>query len=342
MKRARIFIAALAAALASPAAAAPPSPLFASNAPLQIRIQAPLRQLIRDRSFQGSVAGSITDPSGAVLPASLALRGITRRTEEICDFPALKVKFSRPVPATSPFAGQDKLKLVTHCRSDARFQQKILLEYAAYRIFNVITERSMRARLATIVYVDSDGRPLFTRAGFFLESPSEVARRNDLSPVSAGPRIPLAWLNPDAAARYALFQEMIANHDWSMRAGPPGEDCCHNAELIGAGAPGKVIPVPYDFDFSGLVGAPYAFPPEALGISDVRQRKYRGYCIHSPNVVEAAAEFRSRRDAILGTLDEVPGLEADSRKRAARFLDRFFAEIATKDAVRNLVRGCIG
>ena len=44
------------------------------------------------------------------------------------------------------------------------------------------------------------------------------------------------WLD---AARYALFQHMIANHDWSMRAGPVGSFCCHNAELLGLAAPGQ-------------------------------------------------------------------------------------------------------
>ena len=50
--------------------------------------------------------------------------------------------------------------------------------------------------------------------------------------------VPVTISSPADAARFALFQHMIANHDWSMRAGPEGDDCCHNAELIGPLAPG--------------------------------------------------------------------------------------------------------
>ena len=125
----------------------------------------------------------------------------------------------------------------------------------------------------------------------------------------AGERIPIADLSAPDAARYALFQHMIANHDWSMRAGPVGKNCCHNAELIGPLAPGQTIPIPYDFDFSGFVGAPYATPPSELDITDVRQRLYRGYCIHNADVMAAARQMRDARPQILAVLTEVPGLD---------------------------------
>ena len=114
-----------------------------------------------------------------------------------------------------------------------------------------------------------------------------------------------------------------------MRAGPAGKVCCHNAELIGPLAPGAVTPIPYDFDFSGFVNAPYATPPAELDISDVRQRRYRGYCMHNQYVVAAAREMRSARPQILGVLGQVPGLEPATQQKAASYLDKFFADIAT-------------
>src|SRR5439155_10153560 len=135
-------IASLTLAMAAPARAAAEKPLFASSDAIHIVIQAPVSTLARNRENQGSISGTLTDPSGLSLPINLQLRGITRRTSEICDFPPLRVDFTAPPPASSLFAGQKKLKLVTHCRNAESFQQYVLLEYAAYRMYNLLTPRS--------------------------------------------------------------------------------------------------------------------------------------------------------------------------------------------------------
>ena len=94
--------------------------------------------------------------------------------------------------------------------------------------------------------------------------------------------ISASQLDPDAAARFAVFEYMISNLDWAMTAGQPGQDCCHNSRL--AGRPGTatgLVGVPYDFDYSGLVDAPYAVPPDGIHVSNVRVRRYRGFCAHN-------------------------------------------------------------
>jgi hypothetical protein len=144
------------------------------------------------------------------------------------------------------------------------------------------------------------------------------------------------------SARYALFQHMIGNHDWSMRAGPEGEDCCHNAKMIGAAAPGAAIPIAYDFDFSGMVDAPYAFPPDQLNLSSVRERLYRGYCSHNGDALVVARQMRAARPQILGVLSDTPGLDARTQHKAADYLERFFADIATDaDVGAKVVNRCV-
>lgn len=337
-------LAAAALAVAAPSAAADaPKPLFAASDPIHLTITSPLQTLIRSREYEGAIAGTLTDPTGQALPVSLQLRGITRRTSDVCDFPPLRVEFTTTPPATSVFAGQKRLKLVTHCRNSASFQQYVLLEYAAYRMYNVLTPHSFRVRLAHIDYVDASGRPIISRAGYFLEDLKDVAHRNGMEVTRAPDRIPVPDLNPLDAGRYGLFQHMIANHDWSMRAGPVGRDCCHNAELIGPLAPAATVPVPYDFDFSGFVGAPYATPPDELNISSVRQRFYRGYCVHNPAVLAAAKQMRDERPQLIAAITSTPGMEPDTQNRAIRFLDSFFADIATDDAVNaKILKRCLG
>lgn len=327
----------------SPALAqAAPTPLFASDAPIRITIQGPVSNIARR-------ASTTVEPQAATLslgsPAEahairLSARGLSRRTGGICQFPPLRVEFVQPPAATSLFAGQRRLKLVTHCRPQTGFQQHLLVEYAAYKIFNVISPLSYRARLATVDYVEPNGKLSQSRWGFFIEDLDDLARRNGLAEARVGDRIAKEQLEPTQAARVAMFHYMIGNLDWSMRAGSAGEGCCHNNRLLVA--TGGLAPVTYDFDYSGLVDAPYAIPPKGIGVRTVRQRAYRGYCIHNQAALAAAADFRSKRGAIEGVFAAVPGMEERTRRGALAYLGSFFAEIGSDEAVRaNLLKDCL-
>jgi hypothetical protein len=343
MRRLFAFVAACLFAVPAPLAAQQPKPLFAASDPVHLIIQAPLSDLFRRRESKDTVPGTLTDPAGQSLPITLNLRGITRRLADTCDFPPLRVRFTAPPPPSSVFAGQKSLKLVTHCRNTASFQQYLLLEYSAYKMYNLLTPRSFNVRLASVDYRGADGRPIVSRAGFFIEDLSDVAKRNGMKVTHAPERIPVPDLSPPDAARYVLFEDMLANHDWSMRAGPAGEDCCHNAELIGPLAPGATVPVPYDFDFSGFVSAPYATPPDELHIASVRQRVYRGYCIHNDAVLAAARQLRDARPQMMAAITATPGMEPSTASRGIKFLDAFFADIASDDAVNSkLLKHCLG
>lgn len=330
----------LAAAPAAVAAAAPPKPLFASDDTIHIVIRGPITSFVRNRAEQPRPATLTV--GGESLPVNLSVRGITRRMADICAFPPLRVEFTRPPAATSPFAGQKRLKLVTHCRQSESFQQYLLLEYAAYRMYQQLTPRSFRVRLARVDYVQDDGRPYVSRLGFFLEDTGDVAKRNGLREVHAPDAIPTTSLTARDAARYTMFQHMLGNHDWSMHAGPKGEDCCHNAKLIGGPwtISGATIPIPYDFDFSGFVDAPYATPPDELHITDVRRRVFRGNCFQNRESAAVAAEMRAAQPQLLSTLAATPGLEPKTLGRAQSYLAGFFAQIATDADVSALLKRC--
>jgi hypothetical protein len=309
--------------IASAAAAQPATPLFSSNAPIRMTIKGPFGSLTSNRS-ETPRPGTMT-ADGIAYPITLSPRGITRKTSDICDFPPLRVQLTQAAPPGSLFEHQRRLKLVTHCKRDNGFQQKVLLEYAAYRLYNLMTPLSFRARLANIDYVNDDGRPYISRVGFFIEDFDDVAKRNGMRDAHMGSMVPLSQLDPAAGARFAVFEYMISNYDWSMRAAPQGEECCHNGRLL-AGA-GPLIAVPYDFDYSGLVDAPYAIPPEGLPISNVRQRNYRGYCAHMAQARSFAAQLSPRRGEFTGLFATIPGLEPRVQTRAASYIQAFFADV---------------
>ena len=326
-------------ALAQAPSVGPVQPLFASDAPIAVTLTGPFGAIKGNREDR-SLRPGLLESGGERLPVSLAVRGITRRAADICDFPPVRVEFALPPAPTSVFAGQKKLKLVTHCRSNESFQQYVRLELAAYRMYNLLTPFSMRARLAQVDYHAPDGRPIIQRAGMFLEEPSAIARRTGSRRAEVGALLPMSVLRPADAARAALFEYMIGNLDFSMRAGPAGEACCHNFRLFAVPGATQFVPVPYDFDFSGMVDAPYATPPEGFRIANVRIRNYRGYCAHNAEARTAAAQFRAQQAALVGTLDGV-GLTPAMRAKATAYLAKFFAEIGDEAATAKLLQHCV-
>jgi hypothetical protein len=334
--------------LATPAHAdvSAPKPLFASDATIKIRIEAPFSALIGKASHS-------TDPLDAKisllgghaeeLAIQLSARGLSRRNPTNCNFPPLRIEFPEKPGEQSLFKGQKSLKLVTHCRSGSSYQQYNLLEYTAYRLLNLLTPLSLRVRLAEIDYVEAtSGAVRIHRLGFLIEDIEDLAKRRGLEEIKTEALQP-AQLNGAAAARSALFEYMIGNLDWSLVAGPKGSNCCHNVKLIGtpSAALADVISVPYDFDSTGFVDPPYAMAPEGLPVRNVRTRYYRGFCQFNTQTAEAARLILEKRSDMLATIGETPSLSAGSMNSATRYLESFFGEIADPAVFdRRILKNC--
>jgi len=336
-----IWFAALALVLCeAPLAVAGPKPLFASEAILKLRIEAPFDDLIRaapgsTKPYDATL--TLLEPTPEVYPIRLSARGVSRRTPETCDFPPLRIDFKAKPGDASLFRGQKSLKLATHCRRIPDFQNYNLLEYAAFRLLNVLTPVSFRVRLAEIDYVEArTGSVRVHRFGYLIEDIDELAARNGLKEIKAD-KIERAQLNPSAVARSDLFQYMIGNQDWSDRLPTAGRKCCHNIKLLGASAADthNLIPVAYDFDSSGFVDTPYALPPLRVPIPTVRDRNYRGLCQFNAQVVEAAHDLLSKRAELLSSLDSTPYLAERSKRSATEYLEAFFNEIADADQLKH-------
>ena len=347
---ARLVLALALAAAAQPTASVPAkkaTPLFAADQPIHVAIRGPISAIARTPgSLRTARPATLTliSPTSETHAIQLSPRGLTRRLKITCTFPPLRVEFTSKPAAASLFKGQKRLKLTTHCRSSSQHQQYVLLEYAAYRLFNVVSPHGLRARLAAVDYAEPDGRAVISRLGFFVEDGDDAAKRNGLVEARMPPRISPSQLDPVAAARAALFEYMIGNLDWSMRAGPQGDACCHNFRLMAASAAAQtgLVPVPYDFDYSGLVNAPYAQPPEGFTIGSVRERRYHNYCMHNPQLIRVAAEFRAKRAELLAVIASIPQLDEGRRRSATAYLEGFFRDIATdQELTKRVLRDCI-
>lgn len=330
-------------AIAPGAGAQPARPLFADESELALTLNAPFGRLIRG-------AKQSTDPYAATIaigsenwPLQIAPRGFTRRTGDLCTFPPLRLDFDKPAMDGTPFDGQNKLKLVTQCRTQPSYEQMLVREYTVYRLYNALTPLSFRVRPTRVTYHDTEGRrDDATRFAFLIESTGDMARRNGLKEIEVDARV-LSSDQIDAAGlvRFALFQFVIGNLDWEYFRGPPGDTCCHNGKLLGPeGATSNLIPTPYDFDFSALVDAPYAAPPEGLRVSGPHDRFYRGHCRANAFVPGVAAQILGKREAFAAIIAGESRLSPASKRAMQSFLDGSFAILADQRRLEREIASC--
>ncbi len=303
------------------------SALFESDGVLEVTLKGPLSAAIDDTEERRELPFSL-ELAGKAIPVALRMRGKSRAT--FCSFPPLRLDFASESVEDTEFAGQDKLKLVTHCKGRGEFEQNVLEESAAYRILNVLTALSFRTRLLRVNYVDTD-RPrsaAVTRYGFVIESDEEFARRIGGDPFGVR-NLSRSMLDARHAALVYVFHYLIGNTDWSLVRYFDDEYCCHNGKLFSVGDRNYYIP--YDFDMSGLVNARYAEPQPELRLRNVRTRRYRGYCTDRAVLTEALRTVVGHRDAILSVVSELPGLSAKNKQRQHSYLEKFFAMAEKED-----------
>ena len=319
----------LAACLAASTAAQAQVPLFASDEPIAITIEAPIRDLVRNRSKMPEYDGTVTfaGPSGdpVSLPVKVSSRGKSRL--ESCDFPPIRLEFKRKETAGTVFEGQKRLKLVTQCGRGASKETWLHQEYGIYRAYNQVTDASYRVRMLDVTYQDSESERWNRQsAAFVIEATGQMADRLGMTSVRP-PKVEPAQFDLAEATNNALFQYLIGNTDFSLTRGPTGEGCCHNGRVIGEkGSSDGWIVVPYDFDQAGIINTDYSMPSEQLPIKRVTARLYRGFCWQNDELENTIERFNSRREEIYAAF--IPeGVSGGKARRATRFIDRFYETI---------------
>src|SRR3989441_3861129 len=312
------------------------SHLFLEHEPVTLTLETDLHALRGDRGKErkehpGTLRYGTGSDTGSIA-VKLRTRGIFRL--KTCGFPPIRLDLPFHKVEGTPFAGQDRLKLVTHCQRDRLSERNLLREYALYRVFNAVTDTSFRVRLAHMTYVDSARHDTVTRYGFLIESDTALAQRIGADQVHSD-NVYDPMTDPAYVTLVAVFQYLIGNNDWSIWKR-------HNIAIFQAvPQPRPLFGVPYDFDFSGAVNAPYATPPEQLKIQSVRQRVYRGFCQPDSLLAGVLARFRAAKDSMYAAVRAVPDLpERDVRNVLDSFED-FYKVIDNPGAVnRELVRPC--
>ncbi len=320
-----------------------PDALFQADKTLEVTITAPLKTLIRERSTEDYLPGvfHFTETDGTSVDFDVEMRTRGHFRHKTCDFPPLSLNFKKSQTDGTLFDKQNKMKLVAHCDDSSRYEQTVLREYLAYRLLNAITDLSFRVRLLQVRYVDSeDRRDEQVRYAFLIEHKNRLAKRLDRKDLEIE-RTTVGALQPNQLNLTSIFEFLIGNTDFSPIAGASYNECCHNYVLFGNNVD-PIIAVPYDFDQSGFVNAPYAVAPAQFHIRSVRQRVYRGRCVNNEYIEESISKFRNSRDALYALVAEQERLGSGVRKSIVRYLDDFYEIIDDPQEVeRKIIDRCL-
>ena len=329
--------------LSAQAASGSPDPLFQSDETLEVKFTAPFKTLVQERSKEEYLPGvfQFTDTDGTSLEFDVEIRTRGHFRHETCEYPPLSLNFKKSQTDGTLFDKQNKMKLVVHCDDSSRYEQTVPREYLAYTLLNTLTDLSFRVRLLQITYVDSEGREdEQTRYAFLIEHKNRLAKRLDKKDLEIE-RTTVSAIQADQLNLTSLFEYFIGNTDFSPIAGAPNRGCCHNYVLFGNDVD-PIIAIPYDFDQSGFVNAPYAVAPEQFRIRSVRQRVYRGRCENNQYIEQSMKTFRENRDALYAMVSRQEGLDERVRERIVRYIDAFYEIIDDpRDVERKIIDKCI-
>jgi hypothetical protein len=120
-----------------------------------------------------------------------------------------------------------------------------------------------------------------------------------------------------------MFQFMIGNTDFSFFASE--DECCHNAKVFAPiGNSSGLFPVPYDFDMTGLVSAPYAEPNPNFPIRSIQHRLYRGIEVDEEIWAETVTLFFDNREKIEALWANFELIEEKYRTKALKYIAEFY------------------
>lgn len=246
-----------------------------------------------------------------------------------CDIASLRLNFKTPAsPKLSPLK---KLKMVGGCRPTPADDELLLKEYLTYKIYNLITIMSFRVRLMRVTYKDSKQRAKsYTQHAFLIEDMTDLAERNNCIEVT-NRQFLTEETNRQQMTLVNLFQYMIGNTDWAVPT-------YHNMKLMVPKIDTLAAPyaVPYDFDYCGIVDAAYAIPHEALNISSVKERLYRGFPRTMHELEVAIEVFKERKSSIMYMVNNFSLLREKVRKDMAIYLEDFYKILESKRSVKAL------
>lgn len=311
--------------LASPAAQAnAPESIFehlTSDEGTPVALTLDLSGFIAQKRSNDYFPATLQTAGGMAYDVEVRARGRYRRMN--AEVPPFKIKFRKKDLFARGLDSLNEIKVVLPMKAGSEGDELVVKEYLAYRMFEQITGTGIRARLVSLTLTDTrtpKSKPRKCLA-IFLEDEEEAAARLGGSLVEQygiGP----GQLDPNQAAAVTLFQYMIGNTDWDF-------EMQRNIRFVQLPGNAEILALPYDFDFSGLVNAPYASPESKTGLRDVRERLLLSGNLPAEALSAARTLFLEKKTAVYEACRS-GFLSKNTQAQTIKYLNRFFSQLEEK------------
>jgi len=259
----------------------------------------------------------------------VSARGNYRR--RTCDFPPVMLNLDDLQTSYSDLDDLKKVKLVSHCKPTDLYQDYVMREYLAYKIYNLITDYSFRVRLLNISYYDNTFDSLYTKKiGFILEPVNSLEKRFGVDEIE-DIEIRQEYVENDLLLKLSVFEYLIANSDWAV-------PLIHNLKVFGDEEKMEnLIAVPYDFDYSGWVNTDYSIARKDLGLEDITDRAFFGPCRSEEEYRGVLDYYLALENNIIDMIEDFEYLNGREINDLIRFV-RSFYRLYKKDRIINIFK----
>lgn len=294
----------------------------------RVTIEMDLTTIMAQRNNDSYFPAAVMTDNGLTFKAEVRPRGKYRRKNAV--YPPLKLKFKKKELIAAGMDTLNEIKLVLPAFDNSMGDELVIREYLAYKMFEKLSPVHVKARLIRLTikdtHVEKSKKNMFA---ILVEDAEETAARYN------GVEVEEYGISPDSlaanqSALMVMFEYMIGNTDWDI-------SMMRNVRLLRTQAGGKILALPYDFDFSGLVSAPYASPSSDTGLKTVRDRFLMANGIKPDALKRAVMNIRKNRQALYDICRN-RFVSRETSDDMMLFLDTFFNQIGENDEVPQMLK----
>jgi hypothetical protein len=229
----------------------------------KISLELDLTTVIANKKTNTYFPATLVANDGKKYELEVKSRGKYRR--KTCEFPPLKLKFKKKALKAEGLDTLNEIKLILPCFESDRGDELLVKEYIAYKMFESVSgDICVKVKLIKLTITDTHTGKKHNVLAMLAEDEEETSARLK-APTVEQYGLPLDSMLINQLALVIMFEYMIGNTDWDV-------SMIRNVRTLRATETGKIVVIPYDFDFSGFVSAPYASPSSDSGLKTVRDR----------------------------------------------------------------------
>ncbi len=270
---------------------------------------------------------TLTTSNGKKWELEVKSRGKYRR--KTCEFPPLKLKFKKKMLKSEGLDTLNEVKLILPCFDSDLGSDLVVKEYLIYKMFESLTQACVKVKLIKLTLMDTHTGKKYEAMAMLAEDEEETNNRLKGQVVEQY-GLPVDSLQMNQLALVVMFEYMIGNTDWDI-------SMIRNVRTIRATESGKIVIIPYDFDFSGFVSAPYASPSSDSGLKSVRDRFMYTNGVDQEHLRKATKRLLSARKDFIA-LCRCKHLSRNDQDNIINYIESFFAKAESAQDMPTVMR----